>query len=105
MDLQFLDTIFADHRQNEYKRIGWEEAIDPINQDLYESCTENNTSFDNPEECQRHIEKLEKDPSVISIWITPNSFLTPRSHAESMLGHIGWMFVDVDYTSVDKIKS
>ncbi len=105
MDLQFLNTIFAGIKQNEYKWIGWQEATRPLEKDLYNSYDENNLSFDNLEECRKHIEKLEKDPTVISIWITPNSFLTQRTHAESMLGHIGWMFVDVDYTSVDRIKS
>ena len=104
MDLQFLNTIFANHKQNEYKRIGWEEATDQIEKDFYKSHLEKNATFDNLADCQNHIEKLEKYPSVVSIWITPNSFLAPRSHAEGMLGQITWMFIDVDYISIDKVQ-
>ena len=37
MDIQFLNAIFADHKQSEYKRIGYEVAVDPINKDFYKS--------------------------------------------------------------------
>ena len=105
MDLQqYLQAIFADHRQNEYKRIGWQVAAGPIKPGLYKSYKEKNKSFKNIEDCKKHIEKLSQDPTVISIWITPNSFSIP-SHAEGLLSSIDWMFVDIDYTDIGKIQS